>query len=95
VTLTRCIFDDEYTSNGKFSDHAFDCENLVFPLNRDKNHPPRRRVRFTAVPNWRCANPESGPVGNEEWGCMQGLRRRDGELPKSARRSSLRNMAFR
>jgi hypothetical protein len=79
VTLTFCVFDDKYTSKRKFSNLAFPCENLVFPANGDKNHPARRRVRFTSIPTWRRAYPESGPVRNKEWGCMQRLRWRDGE----------------
>jgi hypothetical protein len=79
VTLTGCVFDDKYTSKRKFSNLAFPYENLVFAANGDKNHPARRRVRFTSIPTWRCAYPESGPVRNKEWGCMQRLRWRDGE----------------
>jgi hypothetical protein len=79
VTLTGCIFDKKYTSNWKFSTVALCCENLIFASDGDKNHPARRWVRFTSVPTWRSADPESRPVGNKEWGCVQRLRRRHGE----------------
>ena len=77
--MAACVFNKKYTSNRKFSNHALSCENLVFPANGDKNHPAGRWVRFTSIPAWRRANPESGPVRNKKWGCLQRLRRRDGE----------------
>jgi hypothetical protein len=93
--LTGCVFDDKYTPDRKFSSGALRGEDLVFPSNGDKNHPARRRVWFTSIPTWRRANPEGGAVRSKERGCMQGLRRWDGEPPKSAQRLSLRSMVFR
>ncbi len=60
-SLTACIFDDKHTSNGKSSNQALVCEDLVFPSNRDENHPARAPDAVPLRPNLEARQSREWP----------------------------------